>query len=426
MTINDSRRRKCRTTCRGERKSMAIIKLFSGSHCLHEEVVRNIIETTGYQKITDQDVVQTSAKLSSMSEMKLFRAFAARESVFNKFTREKETAVAHLKLALSHLLDKNEFIISGYSALLLPRKISHAIGVCLIADLQSRISNAVERELLSRKEAQKSIRRSDRDCAAWTNLLFNMDDPWNPSLHDMVIPMDKKKPEEAANTIIQNAAKDVIRATSGSNQAVIDFRLATEVDVALARSGHHCGVDADAGEITLTINRPVLVLNRLEEELKSLVEKIPGVSAVNTVVGKSFHQSSIYRKHDFELPSKVLLVDDEREFVETLSERLQIRDVGAAVAYDAKSAMAVVAQDEPDVMIIDLKMPGIDGMEMLQRIKQTRPNIEVIVLTGHGSRDDQEQCMAMGAFAYLQKPVNIDELGDILKKAHAKINSGKE
>ena len=94
---------------------MAIIKLFSGSHCLKDEVVRNIIETTGYQEITDQDVVQTSAKHSDMSETKLFRAFSARTSVFNKFTREKETAVAHLKLALSSLLDKSEFIISGYS-----------------------------------------------------------------------------------------------------------------------------------------------------------------------------------------------------------------------------------------------------------------------------------------------------------------------
>jgi CheY-like chemotaxis protein len=405
---------------------MAIIKLFSGSHCLQGEVVKNIIETTGYQKIGDPDVVQASARLSNMSEAKLFRAFSAKTSVFNKFTREKETAVAHLKLALSRLLDKNELIVSGYSALLLPRKISHAIGICLIADLKSRIANAVERESLSTKEAQKSIRHSDGDCAAWTTLLFDIDDPWNPSLHDMVIPMDKNKPEEAANTIIQNAAKDVIRATSDSNQAVIDFRLAAEVDVALARNGHHCGVEAHAGEITLTINRPVLVLNRLQEELKSIVKKVPGVSAVNTVVGKSFHQSSIYRKHDFTLPSKVLLVDDEREFIETLSERLQIRDVGAAVAFDAESAMDVVAQDEPDVMIIDLKMPGINGMEMLRRIKQTRPNIEVIVLTGHGSRDDQEQCMAMGAFAYLQKPVDIDELGDILNKAHAKIISGQE
>ena len=404
------------------RRNMAIITLFSGSHCLENEVIKNIIETTGYQEITDRDVVQASAKLSDMSEMKLWRAFSAKTSVFNKFTQEKETAVAYLKLALSSLLDKSEFIISGYSGLLLPEKINHAMAVCLIADVKSRISRAVEQESLSEKEAQKSIRRSDMDRAAWTTLLFDKDDPWSPSLYDMVIPMNKKKPEEAANMIIQNAAKTVLRTTSESHQAVMDFRLAAAVEVALCREGHHCGVDAANGEITLTINRPVLVLNRLQAELKSIVEKVPGVSAVNTVVGKSFHQSSIYRKHDFKLPSKVLLVDDEREFVETLSERLQIRDMGAAVAFDAKSAMQVVARDEPDVMIIDLKMPGINGMEMLDRIKQTRPNIEVIVLTGHGSRDDKEQCMAMGAFAYFQKPVDIDELGDAIKKAHAKIN----
>ena len=408
------------------REKMAIIKLFSGSYCLKKEVAQYIIETTGYQRITDKNVVQAAAKLSTMSETKLLRSFSARTSVFNKFTREKEMAVSYLKLALSSLLDKSEFIISGYSGLLLPIKISHAIGICLIADLKTRMSNAVEQESLSKREAHKLIRRSDGDCAAWTTLLFDVDDPWDPSLYDMVIPMDKKKPEEAANTIIQNAAKDVVRVTPESNQAVVDFRLATEVEVALVRNGHHCGVDASSGEVTLTINRPVLVLNRLQEELKSIAEKVTGVSAVNTIVGKSFHQSNIYRKHDFKLPSKVLLVDDEREFVETLSERLQIRDMGAAVAFDAKSAMDVVAQDEPDVMIVDLKMPGVNGMEMLRTIKKTRPNIEVIVLTGHGSRDDQEQCMAMGAFAYLQKPVDIDELGDILKKAHTKINRDQE
>ena len=177
------------------REKMAIIKLFSGSHCLKKEVAQNIIETTGYQKITDQNVVQASAKLSNMSETKLLRAFSARASVFNKFTREKETAVAYLKLALSGILDKSEFIISGYSGLLLPRKINHAIGICLIADLKSRISNAVGQESLSKREAHKLIRRSDGDCAAWTTLLFDVDDPWDPSLYDMVIPMDKKKPE---------------------------------------------------------------------------------------------------------------------------------------------------------------------------------------------------------------------------------------
>ena len=76
-------------------------------------------------------------------------------------------------------------------------------------------------------------------------------------------------------------------------------------------------------------------------------------------------------------------------------------------------------------MIIDLKMPGIDGMEILKQVKTTRPEIEVIVLTGHGSEADRKRCMQLGAFAYMQKPVDIDELSETLKKAHEKIQQFK-
>jgi DNA-binding NtrC family response regulator len=167
------------------------------------------------------------------------------------------------------------------------------------------------------------------------------------------------------------------------------------------------------------------MLSRLEEELRALVEPLPGVDSVSIEVGRDYHQAHIYRRHNFEVPSRVLLVDDEREFVQTLSERLQLREMGSVVAYDGKSALSLVNDDEPEVMIIDLKMPGIDGMEILKEVKQTRPEIEVIVLTGHGSEEDRERCMRLGAFAYLQKPVDIDLLSETLKEAHARIQAGR-
>jgi len=126
-----------------------------------------------------------------------------------------------------------------------------------------------------------------------------------------------------------------------------------------------------------------------------------------------------------ETPSKVLLVDDERESVQTLSERLQIRDVDAAIAYDGESALHLIKEDEPDVMILDLKMPGIDGIEVLQRVKKTNPNIEVIILTGHGGEADRETCMEMGAFAYLQKPLNINEFSEVLQQVKEKVHRAK-
>jgi two-component system, OmpR family, response regulator CpxR len=143
---------------------------------------------------------------------------------------------------------------------------------------------------------------------------------------------------------------------------------------------------------------------------------------VETKVGPGYYQADIYRRQDFEAPSKILLVDDEREFVQTLSERLMMRDLGSAVAYDGESALEVAREDEPDVMILDLKMPGIDGIEVLRRVKKTQPAIEVIILTGHGSESRHKNvCMKLGAFAYLQKPVDIDELSQTIKAAHDKI-----
>jgi DNA-binding response OmpR family regulator len=100
--------------------------------------------------------------------------------------------------------------------------------------------------------------------------------------------------------------------------------------------------------------------------------------------------------------------------------------MGSAVVYDGESALSLVKEDEPEVMILDLKMPGIDGIEVLRRVKNTHPNVEVIILTGHGSDADREVCLNLGAFAYLQKPVDIDLLSETLKQANEKIRHKKE
>ena len=102
-----------------------------------------------------------------------------------------------------------------------------------------------------------------------------------------------------------------------------------------------------------------------------------------------------------------------------------MRDLGPAIAYDGESALNLIREDEPDVMIVDLKMPGINGLEVLRKVKQMRPEIEVIILTGHGHEEDRELCMQLGAFAYLQKPLDINVLSETIKKANEKIRRKK-
>ncbi|ACL04621.1 Sulfate permease [Desulfatibacillum aliphaticivorans] len=123
--------------------------------------------------------------------------------------------------------------------------------------------------------------------------------------------------------------------------------------------------------------------------------------------------------------SRVLLVDDEREFVENLRDRLKMRDFGANVAYDGQQALDQVNREIPDVMVLDLNMPEVDGYQVLQEVKESHPYVEVIILTGHGSQEDEERCMKLGAFAYLEKPIDIDELTKAMKSAYEKVNRRK-
>ena len=117
---------------------------------------------------------------------------------------------------------------------------------------------------------------------------------------------------------------------------------------------------------------------------------------------------------------KVLMVDDEEDFVKTMAERLEMRDVSPDIALTGEQALERVADDIPDVMVLDLKMPGIDGMEVLKRVRKAYPQVQVVILTGHGSEKDEAEARRLGAFAYLQKPVDMEKLVKTLREAYKK------
>jgi len=158
---------------------------------------------------------------------------------------------------------------------------------------------------------------------------------------------------------------------------------------------------------------------------------------------------------------KILLVDDEAEFVTTLAERIKMRllktveslttaaslaedggpdlarkhmadqeqkaetkkrykeKLGSEIAFNGEDALKIVSDEVPDVMILDLKMPGMGGMEVLRRIRKQHPTVQVIILTGHGSEKDEKQARELGAFGYLEKPVDVDEIVAQIKQAYA-------
>jgi DNA-binding NtrC family response regulator len=106
----------------------------------------------------------------------------------------------------------------------------------------------------------------------------------------------------------------------------------------------------------------------------------------------------------------VLFVDDEEDYLTTLLKRMRKRDVDAAGVGSGEEALVYLDSHSADVVVLDVRMPGMDGIETLRQIKKTAPLTEVIMLTGHASLEAAREGMELGAFDYLMKPVDIDEL----------------
>lgn len=117
------------------------------------------------------------------------------------------------------------------------------------------------------------------------------------------------------------------------------------------------------------------------------------------------------------MTSRVLLIDDEREFVETLAERLEVRGLMVDTAHDGASGLALVSEKSFDAILLDLAMPGMDGIETLRRIRETSPISQVILLTGRATVKNGVEAMRLGALDVLEKPVDIQTLVEKIEEA---------
>jgi DNA-binding response OmpR family regulator len=114
---------------------------------------------------------------------------------------------------------------------------------------------------------------------------------------------------------------------------------------------------------------------------------------------------------------RVLIVDDEEELVTTIAERLQIRGMQAQTATDGETALKMIEANPPQVVVLDVMMPGIGGIEILKRMNAQNLQIPVILLTGYGSSEQGKEGMELGAFDYLMKPCDLNMLISKIQEA---------
>ena len=400
---------------------MSIITITSGIHTNSEAILKKLSATIDSIVITDNEVIEATSLKYGIKKATLQKVLESKLITFNNFSHKKEKSMAAMKMVLSGFIKNNNIIFYGITGQLISDWVTHVLKVRITSDIQNRIKNGMSNPSLSEKDIAGQIKEADLLMATWIHAVKGKK-LRDKALFDIVVQSDKLETDKAVNMIIENL-ESLLKSTQDLNEEEVkNFALASEVEYALAAMSGELTVEADRGKITVTINENVLMLAKLKQKIVSITQGITGITSVETKIGKDFYKSNIIRSLDFETSPNLLLVDDEKEFVETLSERLKMRDFKSKIAYSGKEALDFTNREDTEVMVLDLKMPGIDGFEVLKKIKQEKPAIEVIILTGHGSEKDKETCLNMGAFAYLQKPADIDLLTDTMKKAYAKSN----
>ncbi|MBU3914317.1 response regulator [bacterium] len=398
---------------------MPIITITSGIYSNAENIVEKLSAHIGFKVLTDNDIFLETNREYDIKVTTLNKVVDNKPLIFNDLIHTRERCVACLKKTVSKYVSQGKYVFHGLLGHLVPSLTTHVMKVLIIASKEVREQNGTNQHGLSEKEVVKNIKNSDKSAFLWTNSLFEKK-AWDKSLYDMVIPTDKVSVDEACELIMEHfnrLSKIPAEVIAKENR---DFMLAAEIDLVLSKVGAGLLVAVEDGNVVVTIDKNVLLLTKLQQKISRLVQDIDGVKSVETKTGKHYHKADIMFNLDFETPSRILLVDDEKEFVQTLSERLKLRKVENSFVFSGEEALGFADRKETDVMVLDLKMPGIDGFEVLKRIKKTNPKIEVIILTGHGSEEDRKTCMDLGAFAYLQKPADIDLLTATMKEAYEK------
>jgi DNA-binding NtrC family response regulator len=115
---------------------------------------------------------------------------------------------------------------------------------------------------------------------------------------------------------------------------------------------------------------------------------------------------------------KLLMVDDEVKFLESISKRLELKNFDVTTATNGQEAIASAEKGLFDVAVVDFKMPGMDGTEVLKALKENHKYLEIIMLTGHATIDSAVECTKMGAFKYLEKPYDFEKLVELIMEAY--------
>ena len=276
--------------------------------CIHGDVFTQtqaivdwIASRTGWPIISDEDLVEAAGQRLAVPANRLTHFLMKPGSVLNRLTHGTQRAMASVQ---SVMVDKfGEKTTIFHSALGLPttRQLPQVLNVLVTASDSFRVNHARRTQALSERQAQSLIHHQDRQEFEWCRYAFG-DNRFDTDAYDLIIPSDRLDTESAGRLILEQLMCTEMRTTGIRANRLADLKLASRVWMRLSKGGYPVSAAARNGNVRLTIDRPVLFLNRLAKKLKRQVGQVKGVRRVQIDVGPDFFQNDIYRRCRFELP----------------------------------------------------------------------------------------------------------------------------
>lgn len=276
--------------------------------CIHgdiftrtQRIVDWIASQTRWPVVTDRDLIDAAGRRFNTPAERLEHFIKRPNGILSRLTHGTERSMAYISSIMADTLVQAPTIFYGTMGLLSARQTPRVMNVLITADADFRVERAQRSTAGSGRQIRKIIERMDLQEFQWCRPLLGSD-RFDADAYDLVVASDRLDLESTGRLILGHLMQTEIRSGADAVDQLADFKLATDVQVLLCESGYPVSVKAEKGVVQLTVERPVLLMNRLARKLERRVQQVEGVKRVETKAGAGFFQADIYRQFRFEIP----------------------------------------------------------------------------------------------------------------------------
>jgi cytidylate kinase len=261
---------------------MSIITISRGSYSKGQEVARRVSNRLGYECISREVLLETSHEFN-VPEIRLERAIHDAPSILDRLGYTKERYVDLIRAAILQHFRKDNVVYCGLAGHFFVKDIAHALKVRIIANLEDRVKNEVDREGITRKEALRIIKHNDEERRKWSEHLYGIN-TWDPTLYDLVIHIGKMTIDDAVSVICHSVAFDTFRTTPESQQAIEDHAVSAEVKATLLDVAPDVDVVASKGRVQIHTSVLLVKGEDFVKDIEAIAKSIVGVKEVKVGV----------------------------------------------------------------------------------------------------------------------------------------------